>query len=65
MRGTFTEVEKKNLLKQDIPKLGDRPVYVIKGDYARHDVQKIYNKGIARGNGIIEERKKAQDMINL
>jgi pimeloyl-ACP methyl ester carboxylesterase len=65
MDETFVEVEKKNLLRQVPPKLGNQPVCVIKGNHATRDIQRLYEKGVQRGNGTEEERKKVRDMIKL
>ncbi|KAH8773293.1 Alpha/Beta hydrolase protein [Hyaloscypha finlandica] len=65
MDRTFVEVEKKELIKQTPPKLGNRPVCVIKGNHATRDIQRLYEKGVERGNGTEEERKKVRDMIGL
>lgn len=65
MHGTFVEIAKKDLLNQTPPKLGDRPVCVIKGNHATRDIQRLYDKGVERGNGTEEERKKMRDAIGL
>jgi pimeloyl-ACP methyl ester carboxylesterase len=65
MHDTFVEVEKKNLFNQAPHKLGDRPICVIKGNHATRDIQRLYEKGIERGNGTEEERKKMKDAIGL
>ncbi|PMD25567.1 alpha/beta-hydrolase [Hyaloscypha hepaticicola] len=65
MHGTFVEIGKKDLLNQTPPKLGDRPVCVIKGNHATRDIQRLYDKGVERGNGTEEERKKIRDAIEL
>jgi pimeloyl-ACP methyl ester carboxylesterase len=65
MNETFVEIEKKDLLNQTPPKLGNRPVYVIKGNHATRDIQRLYEKGVERGNGTEEERKKVRDAIGL
>lgn len=65
MPGTFVEIGKKDLLNQTPPKLGDRPVCVIKGNHATRDIQRLYDKGVERGNGTEEERKKMRDAIEL
>ena len=65
MSGTFVEIEKKDLLGQTSPKLGNRPVCVIKGNHPTRDVQRLYEKGILRGNGTEEERKKIREAIDV
>lgn len=65
MDSTFVEIEKKDLFNQTPPKLGNRPVCVIKGNHATRDIQRLYDKGVERGNGTEEERKKMRDMIRL
>ena len=65
MSGTFVEIGKKDLLNQTPPKLGNRPVCVIKGNHATRDIQRLYDKGVERGNGTEEERKKMRDAIGL
>ncbi|KAE9378418.1 alpha/beta-hydrolase [Stipitochalara longipes BDJ] len=65
MHGTFVEVEKKNLFNQTTPKLGSRPVCVIKGNHATRDIQRLYEKGLERGNGTEDEKKKMRDAIGL
>jgi hypothetical protein len=61
---SFTELEKKDLLNQKPPKMGNRPVCVIKGNHAR-DVQMIYDKGVALGNGTEAERERVREVINI
>jgi hypothetical protein len=65
MNETFVEIEKKDLLNQTPPKLGNRPICVIKGNHAMRDIQRLYEKGVERGNGTEEERKKVRDAIGL
>ncbi|KAF4617069.1 hypothetical protein G7Y89_g15082 [Cudoniella acicularis] len=65
MPETFVEVEKKDLLNQTPPKLGNRPVCVIKGNHPTRDIQRLYEKGVARGNGTEEDRKEARDAIGV
>jgi Alpha/beta hydrolase family len=63
MPETFVEVEKKKLLNQSPPKLEDRPVCVIKGNHPTRDIIRVYEKGVALGNGTDEERKEVTDAI--
>ena len=65
MDSTFVEVEKKNLFSQTPAKMGNRPVCVIKGNHATRDIQRLYEKGVERGNGTEDERKKMRDAIGL
>jgi pimeloyl-ACP methyl ester carboxylesterase len=65
MCGTFVEVEKKNLLDQTPPILHDRPVCVIKGNHPTRDIQRLYDEGVARGNGTEVERKKIKEAIGV
>jgi alpha/beta hydrolase fold len=64
MPETFVEVEKKELLNQTPPKLGSRPVCVIKGNHPTRDIKRVYEKGVARGNGTEAERKEARDVMD-
>jgi len=63
MLETFVEVEKKELLNQTPPKLGNQPVCVIKGSHPTRDIQRLYEKGVRLGNGTDEEREEVRDAI--
>jgi len=65
MHGTFEEIGKKDLFNQSPAKLGNRPVCVIKGNHATRDQQRLYEKGVERGNGTEDERRKMRDAIGL
>ena len=53
---------KKNIMKMDPPLLGDRPLCVVIGRSGR-DYQRLYDAGIARGNGTQEQRRRMRELI--
>ncbi|CAG8953438.1 hypothetical protein HYFRA_00010187 [Hymenoscyphus fraxineus] len=52
----------KRQLEAEEPVMGDRPVSVIKGNSLR-DFKVVYEAGLARGNGSVEERRLYEEFI--
>jgi len=60
--GTYPALARKGLLERKPPLLGSRPICVVRGN-TETDYEKLYQAGLAAGNGTEEQRAKCRETI--
>jgi pimeloyl-ACP methyl ester carboxylesterase len=61
--GSYRALARKGLLEKKPPLLGNRPICVVRGN-THIDYQKLYQAGVAAGNGTEEQRAKYREVVD-